>query len=100
VTLPVDHHWRCECGADHFLVITWNAFDDGGVADASGEIGIEDEPPVPWRYRFALAWQLLRNGHSATGVSVQLDAAKAREIAVVLNDFADDASAGGPVTPP
>lgn len=92
VTIPVDHRWRCECGADHFLVFAWNADDEGGVADASGELGIEDKPPVTWRYRLALAWQLLRNGHSATGVSVQLDAAKAREIAAGLSRFADSAT--------
>lgn len=88
-----DHRWRCECSADHFLVITWNATGGGGAADASGEIGVEDGPRAPRRYRLAWAWQILRHGHSATGVSVQLGAAKAREIAAVLNDFADDASA-------
>jgi len=46
---------------------------------------------------------VLTCSHSATRVGVILDAAKAREIAAVLADYADDASAlgdHGPVTPP
>jgi len=101
VTLPRDHHWRCDCGGGHFLTIVWDPDEKRSMmAEVEGYLSIEGDNHTPWRDRIAQAWRVLMNGHSATRVGLILDGAKAREIATVLSDFADDASAGGPVTPP
>jgi hypothetical protein len=100
MTLPSDHHWRCDCGGGHFLTITWDP-DEKPRADAciEGYLSVEGDNHTPWRDRIAQAWRVIASGHSATRVGVILDAAKAREIAAVLVDFSDDASALGDYGP-
>lgn len=100
MTLPRDRHWRCDCGGGHFLTIVWDPDEKRPTADVEGYLSVEGDNNTPWRDRIAQAWQVLTSGCSPTRVGVILDAAKAREIAVVLSDFADDAGAQGPVTPP
>ena len=95
MTLPADHHWRCDCGGGHFLTIVWDPGETPRVdAHIEGYLSVEGDNHTPWRDRIKQAWRVLASGHSATRVGVILDAAKAREIAVVLSDFAVDATGG------
>ncbi len=92
MTLPADHHWRCDCGGGHFLTIVWDPDETPRIdAHVEGYLSVEGDNHTPWRDRIKQAWRVLASGHSATRVGVIIDAAKAREIAVVLSDFADDA---------
>lgn len=100
MTLPADHHWRCDCGGGHFLTIVWDPDEKRSMmADIEGYLSIEGDNDTLWRHRIAQAWRVLTSGCSPTRVGVILDATKAREIAATLSDFADDAAAAPPARP-
>ena len=83
-----DHDWRCECGGGHFLSVAWWPEDLDRGLEIEGYLAVEGDFRDSWRHRLRWAWKLLRSGHSATYVGLVLDAAKAREIAGVLEEFA------------
>jgi hypothetical protein len=95
-TEKADHHWRCDCGGGHFLSITWFPEDPrDNTADVDGYLEIEGDFRQTLRHRIRTAWDVLRSGHADTRVGLVLDAAKAREIAAVLAEFAGSVRSAG-----
>jgi len=85
-----DHYWRCGCGGGHFLSVTWWPGDASRTdIEFEGYLEVEGDFRSGWRHRIAMTWRMLRSGHAETRVGLILSQAKAREIAAVLTEFAD-----------
>lgn len=90
-----DHYWRCDCGAGHFLSVTWWPDDDqDDTADVEGYLNVEGDFASTLWHRLRMSWDLLRTGHADSRVGLVLTPRTARQIARTLTEFAESKNTG------
>lgn len=88
-----DYHWRCDCGAGHFLTLTWDSDDLREPVEAAGYLAVEGQFWTTLRGRVRQALRVLRTGCSDTRVGVLLSNEKAGEIIAALEKYRADMDA-------